>query len=81
MSKALKMDLDPIDSGEAQEMYHCDTDRLLRAAYLKAFTPDECKRCIKKFPQFRSWWVTLSERQKERVKGALAAEMLHLSRE
>lgn len=46
-SNLLKMDLAPIDPGEAQEMYHCDTDRLLRAAYLKSFTPEDCKRCIK----------------------------------
>lgn len=76
-----KEDLHPILTEEAEDLYRGQMIKLMRAAYLRSFTPHEERKCVHKFPHFATWWKTLNDRQKERVRGVLAAEVLHMYRE
>ncbi len=73
-------ELEPVTPLEAEEVYRGHKEKLLRAAYLRVFTPDDVERCRRKFTFFTFWWQTLNERQRERVKGAIAAEAFHVFR-
>jgi hypothetical protein len=50
--------------------------KLLRAAYLRYFSPADERNCRLKFAHFKPWWETLNGRQRERGKGAMAAEVM-----
>ena len=65
--------LSPFSVAEASIVWREEMGKLLRAAYLQSFAPDRIDTCRYKFPDFADWWATLSDEQKIRVKGVLAA--------
>lgn len=64
-----KEELHPILPDEAEGVYRDSAMKFIRAAYLRGFMPHEEQKCRHKFPHFKTWWKTLNERQRERVKG------------
>lgn len=76
MTLKMENDLSPISVGDANIVYRENLAALLRGAYLQSFSQNRIDTCRYKYPSFTEWWNTLNNKQRERVRGVLAAFIL-----